>query len=162
VRSKIFSLWLASTLALMVSPCVSAQGTRGNWQAVQSLAPGTELIVETKGRETIKSYLSRASDTTLDLTRMDGNAAVSLGRDSVRRVYLARRRSKSRAAKIGAWIGAGAGLGLAFAVAAKVGKNSDAAPGVMLFPVYGAGAGALVGAATGGKVRKGQLIYEAN
>lgn len=162
MRTQILSLLLASLLASAAAPCASAQGARGNWQAVQSLAPGVELVVETKGRETVKSYLSRASDTTLDLTRMDSGGVVSLRREEVRKVYLARRRSKSRAARIGAWVGAGVGLGLAFAAAAKAGQNSDAAPGVILFPVYGAGAGALVGAATGGKVRKGQLIYESH
>ncbi len=59
---------------------------------------------------------------------------------------------------MGAWVGAG----LAFATAAKAGENSDAAPGVILFPVHGAGAGVLVGAAAGGKVLKGQLVYESN
>jgi uncharacterized protein YqgC (DUF456 family) len=120
------------------------------------------VVVETKGGRTIKSYLSRASDTALELTPMDGSGAVSLAQDEVRKIYLAKKRWKGRAAKIGAWIGAGAGLGLAFVVAAKVGENSDAAPGVILSPAYGAGAGALVGAVAGGKVRTGRLIYESN
>jgi uncharacterized protein YqgC (DUF456 family) len=162
VKTKIFSLLLALTIVLTASPCALAQGARGNWQAVQSLVPGTELIVETKGGEAIKSILSRASDTTMDLTRTSGGGAVTLSRDEVRKVFLAKRGSKSRRTKIGAWIGAGAGLVVAVAVAAKVGQNSDAAPGVILFPVLGCGAGALVGAATGGKVKKGELVYESN
>ena len=162
MRTKVFSLLMASTIVLASAPGAAAQGARGDWQAVRSLAEGTGLLVETKGGRTIKSYLGRASDTALELTPMGGGAMVSLSRDEVRRVYLGKKRSKGGAAKVGAWIGAGVGLALAFVVAAKVGENSDAAPGVILFPAYGAGAGALVGAAAGGKVRKGRLIYESN
>ena len=162
MRAKVYSLMIASTLVLAAWPGAAAQGERGDWQAVMSLAEGTGVVVETKGGRTIKSYLTGASDTALELTPMDGGGTVSLSRDEVRKVYLARRRSKGGAAKVGAWIGAGVGLALAFVVAAEAGENSDAAPGVILFPAYGAGAGALVGAAAGGKVRKGRLVYESN
>lgn len=162
MRTKVFSLLIASIIVLAARPGAAAQGARGDWQSVRSLAEGTGVIVETKGGRVIKSYLSRASDAAIDLTRMDGGGTVPVSRDEVRKVYLAKKRSKGRAAKIGAWIGAGVGLGLAFVVAAKAGENSDAAPGVILFPVYGAGAGALAGAAAGGKVSKGRLVYESN
>lgn len=162
MRTKVYSLLIASTFMLAAWPGAAAQGERGDWQAVMSLVEGTGVVVETKGGRTIKSHLTRASDTALDLAPVDGGGALSLSRDEVRKVYLAKIRSKGRAAKIGAWIGAGVGLGLAFVVAAKAGENSDAAPGVILFPAYGAGAGALVGAAAGGKVRKGRLVYESN
>lgn len=167
---KILLLFLLMTVLLALLPPVGlpvtstvaqAQDTGArDWSGVRALAPSTELIVETKSGDTIDGYLNDVAETKMSISPIDTSAVVMLERDGINRIYLARRRSKSRATKIGAGIGAAIGFGLGLALAVKAAKNSDPTAAPVLFPVYGAGAGALVGAVTGGKVRKGRLVYE--
>ncbi len=161
---KIMGWMLSMTLvwASVFAPAASAQsggGDKGDWSAVQALPVATDLVVKTKGGATIKGFFKKADAERLELSTQKG-ADASLARGEVQKVYLAKRRSKSRVVKLGALIGAGIGFGIGLGATFKAAQNSDPTPAAVLFTIYGAGAGALVGSAAGESVRKGRLIYE--
>ena len=146
IRATRLSLTLM--LALTVSPIVSAQDSLRDWNVVQALTPGTELIVETKTPETVKGKLSSVADTTLNLSR-DGKSVV-IEQKQVHRIYLIDKRSRTssalRGAAKGAYVGARMSRGRSYSYLETPKK-------------YLLG-GAVVGAVIEGRNRKGQLIYE--
>ena len=169
MKTKLFALLLALTMSPTTSALTLAQNSGSGqiitqdqaqaWLRVQALVHGTELIVETKSGDTVEGVLNSVTSTALSLS--DNGNLVDLNQSDIRRVYLAKNRSRGKAAKLGAIIGAagGGGLGLAFAV--KAGKEGDPTPAPLVWGIYGAGIGAGIGALLGGGKGKGRLIYEA-
>jgi hypothetical protein len=141
-------LSLALMLALAVSPVASAQDALQDWTVVQALTPGTEVIIETKASETIKGRLSNIADTTLNLSR-DGKT-VALDQQTIHRIYLTDKRSRTRSAMLGAVKGAYTGARL------SRGRSYSYLETPKKFLL----GGAVVGAVIEGRNRKGQLIYE--
>ncbi|MGA9768258.1 MAG: hypothetical protein WBV94_04405 [Blastocatellia bacterium] len=135
---------LALMLALTVLPVVSAQDSLQDWSVVQAIAPGTELIIETKTAETIKGKLGDITGTTLNLSQ--GGKSVALEQKTIHRIYLVQSRSALRGAAKGAYIGARISRRRSY-------SYLDTPKSILL-------GGAVVGAVIEGRNRKGQLIYE--
>lgn len=158
MKTKIVALLLALTVVGAALPAVLAQAAVGDWPAVQAVAVGTELFVETKDGKTIQGTLNYVRGTTLN---MYSNGDVVLEQNAVRKVYLVKRRSRITTALLGAGVGVAAGVGTGVAVA----NGDDRSIGVNLAPLSfgfaGMVGGAVVGALLGGRRRKGRLLYEA-
>lgn len=133
----------------------------GDWSAVKNSA-GQEVAIKTTDGVTSFGILRSADDSVVAvlLAAKEGLAAQEtlFRRDEIEKVWRARLRFGERNTRKGAWIGAAAGLGAAFAYA-SLGRHEDAPIGVGLFPAYGAGVGAFVGALSRKGHKKGKLIY---
>jgi len=158
--SKIVATLLSVVLLTSAAPAALAKPT-GDWGAVKNLA-GQEVAVKTKDGVTSFGILRSADDSGISVLLADKHGLAPqetpFRRDEVEKVWRARLRFGERNTRKGAWIGAAAGLGAAFAVA-SLGRHEDAPVGVGLFPVYGAGVGAFVGAFSKKGHKKGKLIY---
>lgn len=141
---------------LIAAPSASAQTAQQTWANVEAVRIKSALIVETKTGEVAKGKVTSVTAATLNLS--SGGRAVALERDGIARVYRAKKGSRIKRALIGAGIGAGVGFGIGGIYSVVNKENGLAAAGGLL---YGLPIGAVVGAATGGKTRKGVLLYEA-
>lgn len=137
---------------------------KGDWSAVQALVK-TSIGVKTKGGETHFGLLQSADDAGIEI-QIAGHddftgQEISLRRDEVERVWIARLRFGQKNVGKGALIGAGAGLGAAYLTALVLSErgSSDPPVGVGLFPIYGAGIGAVSGVFWKKKHKKLELIY---
>jgi len=137
---------------LLIAPAALAQAN--DWGAVESLQARTRVVIETKSGSTLKGRISSVSASSVNFER--GGRAVSIDRSDVSRVYLTKRGSAWKRAFWGAAIGLGVGVALGVASEASSGDGDGLAglAGVL----YGAPAGAAIGAATTGR-KRGQLIY---
>jgi len=157
MKTKIFVSLFAFAVMLAVSSVAAAQTSNQDWGNVQAVKLKTNLIVETKTGATVKGKVSGATPTTLNLS--SGGKTIALERDEVSKVYRAKKSSRLKRALIGAAIGAGVGFGIGgvYALTTK-GNGLAAAAGF----IYGLPIGAVIGAVSGGKNRKGELIYQSN
>jgi hypothetical protein len=158
MTTKIFALASAFALALaLVTPTAAQAGQATNdWSAVQSLAPGTKIVVRTKDGDKLSGRFESADDQGINFTR-DGKR-VTLARESIRRLQLDRGKNRLKGALVFAGIGGGLGLGAGgYVVAHDSNFGGNALAG---FSFLGAGIGAGVGAALG-MGSKNETIYEA-
>ena len=157
MKIRISSLLMTTVLILTATFVSSAQSSQQNWDSIKNLTIGTNLIVETKNRETIRGTVSGVMDSALNLSN-NGNIT-TLNENEIAKIYLTKKRSRIKGAFLGAGIGAVAGfaIGGIYSLATK-GDGLAAAGGL----IYGLPIGAVVGAATSGKIRKGKLIYKSN
>ncbi|MDQ3373105.1 MAG: hypothetical protein M3521_04355 [Acidobacteriota bacterium] len=157
MKTKILASLFSFAVMLTMSSLAAAQTSNQDWSSVQALKLKTNLIVETKTGATVKGKVSGVTPTTLSL--LSGGSTIALERDDVAKVYRAKKSSRLKRAFIGAGIGAAVGFGIGgvYALITK-GNGLAAAAGF----IYGLPTGAVFGAATGGKNRKGNLIYESN
>lgn len=155
MKRRIFFPLLACLTAIMLTLDASAQSAANDWGRVEAIDAKTKLIAETKAGQTIKGNLMSVTPTALNLSR-DGRSIVLLRQD-VARVYRTKKGSRIKSALIGAGIGiaVGIGIGVAYVYATK-GDPLIAAGGLL----YGLPIGAAIGGLTGGKTKKGLLIYE--
>lgn len=141
-----------------IAPAAFAQQTRGDWTAVQSVAPGNEVSVKLKDGHKLRGRFSSASDSELVILRK--NKQQPIARNTIARVFrLERRAEKAKYAAIGAGVGAAAGGGIGGAKAAGGGDDSGVYTVIGL--IFGTGFGALGGFLWGAAKRKHVLIYEA-
>ncbi|HEY2962986.1 MAG TPA: hypothetical protein VGJ37_11255 [Pyrinomonadaceae bacterium] len=150
-----FILFSQTTTAVPAKPT-------GDWNAVRALATRSVAVKTTNG-ETHYGLLESADDAGI-VVRIAGaedftGQEISFRRDEVTKVWRARLRFGERNIAKGAWIGAGSGVGVALVVAADAAQSADPPAGAALFPIIGAGAGAIVGAFWKKKHKKQQLIY---
>lgn len=131
----------------------SAQNTQDKWDRLATLAQGTRLVVDADGGRTLKGKLVRIGDRSITV-RSNGRD-VEVTQESVSAVYYGKRTSRLKQALIGGLAGIGAGFLIGGVAAAGGADPLAAAAGVL----YGLPAGAAIGAATGGKLKKGDLIY---
>ena len=132
----------------------------GTWEAVKAIPSGEKLDVKLKTGKTVKGTLTSVSDTGVNLGR--GSDAVTIGRDEIRQVYHAVKKSSGKPALRGALIGAAIGAGgIAIAAAADDTRGTDGELAAVLVAVTlaGAGVGALIGSLFRNK-KKLTLIYE--
>ena len=168
---RILALGLALAFALAHAPAAAAQARYANafakpaaaaaapadWSAVQSLSPGTKIVVRTKEGDRLTGRFDSATDLLINFT--DGRHKVSLTRESIKLVQLDRGNSRGRGTLVGALIGAAGG----FAVGAIIYlpyKDDISGATVPAFAGIGAGIGAAVGVSTG-KGSKNETVYEA-
>ena len=143
-------------LALAVPSTAQSSHATGGWAAVQSLAPGTKIVVRTKDGDKLSGRFESAADVGLNFTH-DGKR-VTLTRDSVSRVQLDKGTSHLKGALIGLAIGAGAGAATGGIIVSKGDFNNEIMVGGLT--ALGAGFGTGIGAALG-MGNKNETIYEA-
>jgi len=128
-----------------------------DWAAVQAIAKGRKLVIETKNGERLEGKLSNTSDTGLELIRK--NKTVSVAGTDIRRIYRLDGGSRVKAALIGGGIGAGVGAGAGAGVLSATGGSDSAADFMAGMTLAIAGIGAAIGAIAGGQSKR-TLIYE--
>lgn len=150
-------LLVAAILTMFVcigfSTELNAQTPDEKWNRVTSLSSGLRLFVEHDGKKPVKGKLISSDIQTLTL-KSDGREVV-IPRDSISAIYFGKRSSRTKRGVIGALAGAGAGV-LIGGIAAASGADPLVAAGGFL---YGIPIGAVIGVATAGGMRKGNLIY---
>ena len=177
MKHKIIALMLVSFLVVTTSPVALMQtkdsgqttstSAAQDWQDLQDLKPGKEILVEYKPGlgEPIRAKFVSLAGTQLTLS-LDGLNFV-IEQSEIYRVYRSKGKwSRSTMAKIGAGIGmiTGTFIGAYKGLEAErrpthVNSEADTLPATVGFFV-GTVAGAGLGALIGGK-RKGKLLYEA-
>ena len=156
MKTKFFaSLFTFAAVFLIAASSAWAQTAQQTWLNVEAVKTNSPLIVETKAGASVRGKVVSVTATTLNLS--NGGKTIALERDDIARVYRAKKSSRLKRALIGAGLGAGIGFGIGgvYSMIANE-KGLAAAAGL----IYGLPIGAVVGAATGGKSRKGNLIYE--
>ena len=160
MRTKVLVTCLALAFLVAQPPVALAQDqtapSTGTWENVRAAAPGERLEVKLKSGKTVKGTFVSASDGGLNLQR--GGNDTSVNRDDVRQVYRVAAKSSSTPALIGAAVGAAVGAG-GTAASAVTDDSEGVGAGAALLPLVGAGIGALVGLAFGGR-QKRVLIYQ--
>jgi len=157
MKLKFFApLFVFFAVLLIAASSASAQTATETWANVEAVKIKSALIVETKTGAIAKGKVISVTPTTLNLST--GGRAVALERDGIAKVYRAVKGSRIKRALIGAGIGAGVGFGVGGVYSTIAKENGLAAAAGF---IYGLPIGAVVGAATGGKSRKGVLLYEA-
>lgn len=154
-------LLLANTRAQGQAPAeVRSRGQIGNWQAAESLVPGTRVSVKTEHRYrcAVEAVTEEELICEAHVPRSFRRNTLVIRRSQICEVRILPHPNQTKDAWIGAGIGAGAGAVLA-------GTNGGPYPGVQAF--FGGLAGALPGAVVGGTVavfrvllERGKLIYK--
>jgi hypothetical protein len=145
------SLLLAVVLLFIVAP-VCGQ----DWSTVTRLRSGTRVYLNAKGGDELKGKVVSVSGKAVEL-RVNGGV-VTVAKDNVLTIHLARRGPRLKRAFIGAAAGAGIGVGVGAGVVAATKSDGLAAAAGFL---YGIPVGAVVGAVTAGH-KRGELIYSSN
>ena len=157
---------LATLLTLVVltqtAPPIAAKQT-GDWNVIKTLVK-TSIAVKTTNGDTYFGLLQTIDDAGLEIQIADSDdfipQEIGLRREEVEKVWIARLRFGQKHVGKGALIGAGAGLGAAFLTALAMHDSGDAPVGAGVFPIYGAGIGAIVGKAFWKKKhQKRRLVY---
>lgn len=160
MMTKLFALSLSVFLLFSQPASLAGQsvaGPQSDWQAVQSLPSGTDVLIETKVGRRLKGKLSAAAETTLTLVRQ--NKTDELNRDEIKKIYRLRGGSRAKSALIGTAVGAGAGAGVSLIALGSSGGSDDTNGIVGKGVLIGAGIGLVVGLLTG-KSRQRVLVYE--
>jgi len=161
MRKSVASL-LTFVLLTSIAPSASAK-PRGDWNAVKALT-GQPITLKARGGKTSFGILRSADDDGVKV-QVAGKEELAdnetlFRRDEVEKVWRANLRFGERNTAKGAWVGAGVGLGAGFLTAWALSKKDDTAcVGCGLFPIYGAGLGAVVGTFVKKEHKKGKLIY---
>lgn len=143
-------------ILLCLGPVVNGQNA-GDWNALSGLPQELRLIVELKGGNRLKGRFAGLQADSITLRTDRGT--IPIRRDEISRVYRGEKRSRVKSALIGAGIGLGVGV-----VAGVVHERNSPDPDGLAAAaavLYGIPAGAAIGAAAGGGIKKGDLLYEA-
>ena len=162
---KLISILIALGLLGNIAPTVSAK-PKGDWAAVKALVGGqsTSIAVKTNSNVTHYGLLDSIDDSgiTIQIAGWDDMTSqrITVRREQVTKVWRAQLRFEDNVKKA-ALIGAGLGVGAAFIVAGVLASKNeaDAPAGAALFPLIGAGAGAVAGVFWKKKHRKLELVY---
>lgn len=149
---------MVAAFLVLPAPIAFAQGTMGNWKAVQAISVNERVIVKQKDGKTIEGAMIEASETNLTISR--GGKVVNVSRDQIRQVeHSTGRAEKGKWAAIGTGVGAAAGAGIG---ATKYRSDRD---DYGIYPVMGAvigaGVGAVSGLVFGASRRHREVIYYA-
>lgn len=159
----IFVWSLIVVLSVSTTPATFAK-TQSEWSILKS-SIDQGIAIRTKDGETLFGVLSFVDDSEIKMHLADERQLdareTSFRRESVVKVWRATLRFDERNTGKGALIGAGVGLGAGFATVIVMAKrgSSDPPHGFALFPLIGAGVGALVGASKKKEHKKQKLIY---
>jgi hypothetical protein len=157
---KLTATLLTFLLILQITPRASAK-PKGNWDMVKALV-SKSVAVKTKSGVTHFGLLQFADDNAIRIWLADNvrlTQEISLRRDEVGQVWLAKLHMDETNVGKGALIGAGVGLGVGFIASAILASQCKGCPphGFALFPLGGAGVGALLGWKK--KHKKQKLVY---
>ena len=160
---KIVALCLSLLLALSIIPSTLAQ-SQNDWTNLKNFI-GQEVAVKTKRSVTSFGLLFYADDSEIRLNLADDERVstneTSFKRDEVMKIWRATLRFGESNIGKGALIGAGAGFGVGITTALVMAQrgSSDPPVGFGLFPIIGAGVGAIVGAVKPKRHKKRNAIY---
>jgi hypothetical protein len=159
MRTRFFALAAAIIFALAQVPAAYARGVvvaAADWSSVQALAPGEKIAVRTKDGDRLKGRFESATET--DINFDEGGRKVTLRRDTVGRVEVARGKKRWQGALVGAGVGVGTGAAAGGYVVARTDHfGGDPLPAGI---AVGAGVGAALGAALGLGTNY-ETVYEA-
>jgi len=138
---------------------------QGDWSAVKNLPANEGIAIKTKDGVTSFGLFVSSDDSGISIFVADKERVASqekvFQRGEIKKIWRAKLRFDENNMAKGALIGAGAGLGGAFLIAWALSKqrDADACVGCALFPLYGAGIGAVIGVFSKKGHKKGKLIY---
>jgi len=141
------------TLLAAAFLCISVNAQTDDWDRLNSIRTGSSVIVGLRNGQNLRGKLRGVSADRLDLST--GGKVVAIPKADVKSVHRAKRGSMIGRALIGAAAGAGIGLG---GGAILVAASKDPLAGVAGI-LIGVPAGAVIGAATTGKGKRGELLY---
>lgn len=142
MKSKLIAMLMLAAFLVMPARVVFAQGTMGNWKAVQAIAVNDRVIVKQKDGKTLEGEMIEASETNLTISR--SGKVTNISRDQIRQVEQSTGKAeKGKWAAIGTGVGAAAGAGIG---ATKYRSDRD---DYEIYPIMGALIGAGVGAVSG-------------
>lgn len=157
---KITSSALALLLLLSIAQVTSAK-SQGDWASLKNFV-GQPIAIKTEDGVTTFGILGFVDDFLIKVQLADkeqlSSQEVSFKRGEVTKVWHARFRFGETNTKRGALIGLGVGFGVGY-VAAYAMRNQGPPHGFALFPMGGAGVGALVGSTSSKDHKKQKLIY---
>ncbi len=162
---KLICILITLGLLVNIAPTVSAK-PKGDWAAVKAIvgSQSTSIAVKTNSDKTHYGLLDSIDDSgiTIQIAGWDDMTSqrITVRREQVTKVWRVQLRFEGNV-KEAALIGAGMGLGAAFIVAGVLASKNeaDAPAGAVLFPLIGAGAGAVAGVFWKKKHRKLELVY---
>ena len=145
---------LALIILFVNAVTVAGQTADEDWSRIENLRENTRVIIQTKDGRELKAKIFRAGPSSMDV-RINGRSAV-IQRDAVEAIYGTRRGSRLKGALKGGLIGGLVGVGVLtiYTLAAKA-DPLTAAAGVE----FGVPLGAVIGAASVGKSKRGELLY---
>ena len=157
-------VWSLIVVLLVSTTPATCAKTQGDWIILRgSIDQG--IAIRTKDGDTNFGILSYVDDLEIrmhlaDERQLDARET-PFRRERIVKVWRATLRFDERNTSKGAMIGAGVGLGAGFATVIVMAKrgSSDPPHGFALFPLIGAGVGALVGASQKKGHKKQNLIY---
>ena len=161
---RVTACCLILLLLISVARATSAR-SQSDWTNLKVFI-SQPVAIKTKDGETSFGLLvfANESELKLDLANDEGlaNQERSFRREEVTKVWRARFRFGETKMGRGALIGAGAGLGAGFVTAAVMASSGSSDPphGFGLFPLVGAGLGAIIGATKAKGHKKQKLIYQ--
>ncbi len=162
---KLISILIALGLLVNIGPIASAK-PKGDWAAVKAIVGGqsTSIAVKTNSDKTHYGLLDSIDDSsiTIQVAGWDDMTSqkIRVRREHVTKVWRAQLRFEGNVKKA-TLIGAGVGVGAAFIAAGILASKNEAdtPAGAALFPLIGAGAGAVAGMFWKKKHRKLELVY---
>ena len=161
---RTIAVWsLIVVLLISTTPATFAK-SYSDWPILRTLVD-QGIAIRTKDGETLFGVLSFVDDSEIKILLADDRQLdaqeTSFKRENVAKVWRATLRFDERNTGKGALIGAGVGLGAGFATVLVMAKrgSSDPPHGFALFPLIGAGVGALFGASKKKDHKKQKLIY---
>ena len=160
---KFISILISSVLLVQIAPAVLAK-QKGNWNLVKALA-NSSVAVKTKTGETYYGLMKSADDSSIVIQIADYDdftpQEINFQRNEIAQIWRARLRFGQKNIAKGAWLGAGAGFGVGFIASAVIAARggSDPPTGAGLYPILGAGAGAIAGNFWKKNHKKQGLVY---
>jgi len=160
---RLISILISLVLLVHIAPAVSAK-PKGDWESVKALAHQTVAVKTRAGGVTHYGLVDAVDDTviTIQLAGRDDMTSqrVNVKRNDVEKVWRATLRFEDNVKKA-TLIGAGLGLGVSFIVVGVLASQNEPSPphGAALFPLIGAGAGAIAGRFWKKKHQKLDLVY---
>ena len=162
---QLISILIALLLLINITPTVAAK-PKGDWDSVKALVNSSNLAIAVKTKSDVTHYgLLDAIDDAAITIRIAGHddmtsQKITVKRGDVAKVWRASLRFEDNVEKA-VLIGAAAGLGVGFMAAGVLASRNEADPpaGAALFPLIGAGAGAVAGMFWKKKHRKLELVY---
>jgi hypothetical protein len=153
-------LWVVlAAVAVTGTPASAAKAAKDtrDWANVQSVKPGTLLLIAMKGGSAVRGNFESATDTSVAVNRWDGGGEETLARDEVKTItrVVGQGLGPDQVRKrllIGAAVGAVAG--------AAVGGSRDLRQGTNYKWAIGAPAGALLGIPAAGAVTIVQILVQ--
>lgn len=153
--SKIRAAFFA-VLFVLAAFCSSAASQSANdWQNLHGVRAGTRVIVGLQNGQTLAGKLRNVRSDGIEVR--SGKTPVTVSRADIKSVHRAKRGSIVGRALIGAAAGGGIGVAVGVGLAAAMKDPLAGAAGIL----FGVPAGAVIGAATKGKSKRGELLYYA-